>query len=137
MMVSPRPDEKFYNEKLAKKLKEAYQRADIGKHVLAELLGVKSSTAMSYLLFTRSITRSDVERRAVVAIKLLNKMVNDGVLPLGLNKKDCRRTEKHLQAITEYMEKLNLSFEHKVTYYVDDLESFDQIDALEKNVTNV
>lgn len=116
MMVSARPGESFYNEKLARKLKEAYQRADIGKHVLAELLGVKSSTAMSYILFTRSITRSDVERRAVVAIKLLNKMVDDGALPLGLNKKDSSRTEKHLQAIGEYMEKLNLSFEHQDDY---------------------
>lgn len=103
MRTTPREGETFYNEQLITDLKAAYERSDISPSILAELLGCSRAAAKSYVQLTRTIVRSDIERRAVVAIKLLNTMCDKGVLPVDIPKNSPKRPVEVMAVINEYL----------------------------------
>ena len=70
-------------------------------------MGVKYEIARKYVNLARSIVRSDVERRAVVAINILNKMCDENLLPVtGYSKNSRYKTEEVLKRIDDYMTNL-------------------------------
>lgn len=93
-----------YNRQLSLELYDAYERSQVSQFVLSELIGVSRPAVHAYLNFRRNISRSDIERRVIVAIKLLNQMVDEKILPVNLPKvKACGTT---LKLINDYIEKL-------------------------------
>ena len=108
MRTFARDGEAFYNERLSRELKAAYERSEIGPKVLGALIDCKPGISYKYVTLDRSIVRSDVERKAVVTIKLLNDMCDKGILPIrGLAQKHPKRPAIVMEVIEKYMNTLH------------------------------
>ena len=71
-----------YNLPLIDSMIEAKERAGISYEVMAELIGCKKSITYKYMKKTRTLVRGETERRATAVVRLLNEMVDAGVLPI-------------------------------------------------------
>lgn len=100
----------MYNEHLIDQLNAAREKAKVSHDVIASLWGINYMTSYHYLTKKRVLKRSDYESRAVALVKLLDELVEAGVLPLTVpyrrakNGNQGLQTECVLTAISDYLE---------------------------------
>ena len=100
-------NDKFYNEALQIELQKAVERTGVSSRVLGELLGISQDYARRIVKLEQSIVRSDVERKAVVVVKLLNDLADQKLLPIETPKNNPRSSDKLFEIINQYLDKIS------------------------------
>lgn len=90
----------IYNEQLIDALIEAKEKSGVSYATLGELLGCKRNITHKYLTKKRQLKRSDVERRAVIAVRILNALSSSGKLPAN-------NADEAAQVIDDYITSLS------------------------------
>lgn len=99
------PDGEFYKgEELTNRLAEVYHRSGVGLVNMTELLGCNYNTANAYVNKYRFIVNEETARRAEFAIKLLNDMCDENILPIDSPKKSRFTSQRVMLKINEYLE---------------------------------
>lgn len=96
---------KVYNEALIDRLNKAKAESGVSYEVMAALIGEKKSITYKYLTKKRNMIRSDTERNAVVAEKILLALVANKRLPAEPDN-ELPRTEQIMEIINDYLEYL-------------------------------
>lgn len=94
---------KVYNEALIDRLNKAKAESGVSYEVMAALIGEKKSITYKYLTKKRNMIRSDTERNAVVAEKILLALVANKCLPVEPDN-ELPRTEQIMEIINDYLE---------------------------------
>ena len=94
----------MYNEELSNQLREAYLRSGVGLTVIAELMDLPYRTAQKYITKERAIKRSDIERKAIVTIAILNEMCDNNLLPISGSKNSSQRVKRIIAEIEKFIE---------------------------------
>ena len=100
-------NDKFYNEALQLEIQKAVERTGVSSRVLGELLGISQDYARRIVKLEQSIVRSDVERKAVVVVKLLNDLADQELLPIETPNNNPRYSDKLFEIINQYLDKIS------------------------------
>ena len=100
-------NDKFYNEALQLEIQKAVERTGVSSRVLGELLEISQDYARRIVKLEQSIVRSDVERKAVVVVKLLNDLADQKLLPIDTPKNNPRYSDKLFEIINQYLDKIS------------------------------
>lgn len=90
-----------YNEQLIDALVEAKERSGVSYATLGELLGCKRNITHKYLTKQRQLKRSDIERRAVVAVRVLNTLADTGELPASNVKETAEIIDNYINNLSK------------------------------------
>ena len=88
-----------YNEQLIDALVGAKERSGVSFATVGMLIGCKRNITHKYLTKQRQMKRSDTERKAVVAVRILNHLVDAGKLP-------AKNFDETVEVINDYLNSL-------------------------------